>query len=175
MKCPVSIGKVVEDTRRTGGDEHARLLIFQTDIQRKDERVLHPLRHIRMPRTMIKHQPTNQLRLRRRTMLHLHDLDHMQIDRFTVLVFRLCTKSPTSDFICMICKRGKERSHEPFDGGGGRIVSTASTTSAASCFASALLIFVARDVYATLMSVGRSSLTGCLNVSKNYTERPSVH
>ena len=57
---------------------------------------------------------------------------------------------------------------KPAGGGGGRIVNTASTTSAASCFASAELTLVAKEVYATLMRVGRSSATGRLNVSRNY-------
>ena len=51
------------------------------------------------------------------------------------------------------------------------MVNTASTTSAASCFASALLTLVASEVYATLMSVARSRVAGCLNLSKNWCGR----
>ena len=43
----------------------------------------------------------------------------------------------------------------------------ASTTSAANFFAKAGLIFVDRDVFATLMRVARSSLLGTLNSSRN--------
>jgi hypothetical protein len=56
----------------------------------------------------------------------------------------------------------------PFGGGGGRIARIASTTSAASCFAREARSFVASEVLATLMSVGRSNFEGCLNVSKNF-------
>lgn len=59
----------------------------------------------------------------------------------------------------------------PFGGGGGRIVRTASTTSAASCLASPAFTFVASEVYATFTNVGRSNLDGCLNLSKNYPTR----
>ena len=51
------------------------------------------------------------------------------------------------------------------------MVNTASTTSAASCFANALLTLVASEVYATLMSVARSRVAGCLNLSKNWCGR----
>ena len=44
---------------------------------------------------------------------------------------------------------------------------TASTTSAASCFAIEALSFVEREVLATLISVARSSIEGCLNSSRN--------
>lgn len=47
------------------------------------------------------------------------------------------------------------------------MVITASTTDSASCWARATLSFVERDVFAKLMSVGRSRLEDCLNVSKN--------
>ena len=54
------------------------------------------------------------------------------------------------------------------------MVSTASTTSAASFFASVLWILVARDVCATLISVGRSKVTGRLKVSKNLQQHVSL-
>lgn len=44
---------------------------------------------------------------------------------------------------------------------------TASTTSAANFFAKAGLIFVAKDVFATLTRVARSILLGSLNSSRN--------
>ena len=59
----------------------------------------------------------------------------------------------------------------PFAGGGGRMVRTASTTSAASCLESAAFTFVASEVCATFINVARSNLDGCLNVSKNYPSR----
>lgn len=59
----------------------------------------------------------------------------------------------------------------PSEGGGGLIVSTASTTSAASCLASAKLTLVDKEVLATLISVARSSFEGCLKVSRNYASR----
>ncbi len=48
------------------------------------------------------------------------------------------------------------------------MVTTASTTSAASFLASTELTFVARDVWATLISVARSSFECCLKVSRNW-------
>jgi hypothetical protein len=44
---------------------------------------------------------------------------------------------------------------------------TESTTSAANFRANEVLTFVASDVFAMLMRVGRSSLTATLNLSKN--------
>lgn len=55
----------------------------------------------------------------------------------------------------------------PAAGAGGLMVSTASTTFAASDFANAALTFVASEVYATLIKVARSIVNSCLNPSKN--------
>jgi hypothetical protein len=53
------------------------------------------------------------------------------------------------------------------------MVKTASTTLAASCFASVAFTFVASDVYATSINVARSSFEGCLKFSKNLRDDTS--
>jgi hypothetical protein len=73
---------------RTQCDEWLlRLLILETDVERQDERVLHPLRHVRVASAVVHDEPTDELSVRCDTMLHLHDLNHVQVDRASVLVF----------------------------------------------------------------------------------------
>lgn len=66
-----------------GPDADSRLLIFQRHVHRKDERVFHLFRHIRVPRPVIEHQTPNQRAVRIRLVHHLHDLYHVQVDGFT--------------------------------------------------------------------------------------------
>lgn len=56
-----------------------RLLVLQADVHRQDVRVLQPLRHVRVPRAVVQGQAADQLRLRGRPVLHLHDLHHVQV------------------------------------------------------------------------------------------------
>lgn len=96
-------------------------------------------------------------------MLHFHNFNHVKIDWLPPLVLGVCG-SPSEAIHSLeryqICRL-------PFDGAGGRMDITASTTDSASCCAMAALSFVARDVFARQTRVGRSRLEGCLNVSKN--------
>jgi hypothetical protein len=110
---------------------------------------------------MVEHKPAYQLCLGGGTVLHLHNFDHVKIDRLPPLVHGICER-PSQLF------PPRKPQGAPFGGGGGLIVITASTTDSASCWARAALSFVARDVFAKLMRVGRSRLEGCLNVSKNW-------
>jgi hypothetical protein len=57
-----------------------RLLIFQTDVQSQDVRIFEPFWHIRVSSAMVEDQPPNELGLRRRPMLHFHDLNHVKIN-----------------------------------------------------------------------------------------------
>ena len=68
------------------GSLYVRLLVFQTDIQCKNVRVFDAFGHIRMPRPMIQDQTTNELCFGGGSVLHLHDLYHVQVDRLSELV-----------------------------------------------------------------------------------------
>lgn len=56
-----------------------RLLVFQTDVQCQDEGILDSLRHIRVSGTMVQGKTADELGIRRRPVLHRHDLNHVQI------------------------------------------------------------------------------------------------
>lgn len=117
---------------------------------------------------VIQHQATYELGLRGGPVLHLHNLDHMEINRVAELILRIYD-CRLGMYATLRCGPGA-----PFEGGGGLIARTASTTEAANCFARVALSFVARDVWATLTRVARSSSIGCLNLSKNYTQKQST-
>lgn len=68
---------------------HSRLLVFQADIEGQDVRVLDTLRHVRVSAAVVEDKTPHELSLGRRPMLHLHDLNHMEIDRFTELLWRV--------------------------------------------------------------------------------------
>ena len=56
---------------------YARLLVLETDVQRQDVRVFDALGHIWMSRTVVEDQTTDKLSLRCRSVLHLHNLNHV--------------------------------------------------------------------------------------------------
>ena len=66
---------------------HVRFLVFQADVQSENVCVLDAFGHIRMPRTMIQDQTADELRFRGSSVLHLHDLHHVQVDRLPELVW----------------------------------------------------------------------------------------
>jgi hypothetical protein len=56
------------------------LLIFKTDIAGEDIAIRKSLGHIWMPSTMIQHQTLHKLGVSRQLVLHMHDLNHMQVN-----------------------------------------------------------------------------------------------
>jgi hypothetical protein len=69
----------------------ARLLVLERDVESEDERVLNPLRHVRVPTTMVHNESADKLSLRGRPVLHFHDLDHMEVNRAPPLILCVCT------------------------------------------------------------------------------------
>ena len=61
------------------------LLIFQRDITSKNVTVLGSLSHVRMSGSVIHHYTLNQSRIHSCLMLHLLQLDHVQIYRLSLL------------------------------------------------------------------------------------------
>lgn len=59
----------------------ARLLVLERDVERQDEAVLEPLGHVRVPGAMVHDEAADERRLGVHLVLHLHDLDHVQVDR----------------------------------------------------------------------------------------------
>ena len=59
----------------------SRLLVFQADVQNQNICILDPLRHVRMSCPMIEYQSFDQLGIKVVTVLHLHNLHHLEIDR----------------------------------------------------------------------------------------------
>jgi hypothetical protein len=57
-----------------------RFLVFERYVQGEDESILDLLWHIRMPSSVIHDQTPDQLGIGIRLVLHLHDLDHVQIN-----------------------------------------------------------------------------------------------
>jgi hypothetical protein len=89
---------------------------------------------------MVKDKPAHKLRLRSCPMLHFHNFDHVQVDGISPLIFGVY-------FQVSVLQLLHQQSRKiPFGGDGGRIVMTASTTSAANCFASPGFSFVANEV-----------------------------
>ena len=66
---------------------YARFLVLETDVQCEDVRVLDAFRHVGMPRAVVQNQPTDKLRLGRRSVLHLHDLHHVQVNWLSELIW----------------------------------------------------------------------------------------
>jgi hypothetical protein len=63
------------------GTGSLRFLVFKRYVQGKDEGILNLLWHIRMPSSVIHDQTPDQLSIGIRLVLHLHDLNHVQINR----------------------------------------------------------------------------------------------
>jgi hypothetical protein len=82
-----------------------------------------------MPRAMVQNEATDQLSLRGRTVLHFHNFDHVKIDRFPPLVLGVCESPSDTLFSTM---ENNQVNRVPLDGGGGRMVITASTTDSES-------------------------------------------
>uniref|UniRef100_A0A8W7PAJ3 Uncharacterized protein n=1 Tax=Anopheles coluzzii TaxID=1518534 RepID=A0A8W7PAJ3_ANOCL len=61
-----------------------RLFVLHRHVARENVRIFHALRHVRVASTVVHHDTLHQLRVRGRLVLHLHQLDHVQIDRFTL-------------------------------------------------------------------------------------------
>jgi hypothetical protein len=114
-----------------------------------------------MTASMVHHESTDEGSLRRSAVLHLHDLDHVQVNRLA----RFCGYE---ELVSDCSGWGEAQPFEPGGGGAGRIARTASTTSPLRPFARFSLSFVAREVLATLIRVGRSSLGDSLYPSKNW-------
>ena len=58
-----------------------RLLVLERDVEREDEAVLEPLGHVRVPSTVVEHEALDEARVDVGQVLHLHHLDHVQVDR----------------------------------------------------------------------------------------------
>lgn len=69
--------------------KYARLLVLQTNVKGQDVSVLDAFGHVRMSCTMIEDKTANELGLGRSSMLHFHDLNHVQVDGVTDLVGRI--------------------------------------------------------------------------------------
>ena len=72
-----------------------RLLVLQTDVQRKDVRVLNALGHVGVTSTMIQNEPADELGLTCGPVLHLHNFNHVKVDGFCNLGFvgRRCRRT----------------------------------------------------------------------------------
>ena len=99
------LGRRVEESRvdlagyqlspNVPGVSSLRFLVFERYVQGKDEGILDLLWHIRMPSSVIHDQTPDQLSIGIRLVLHLHDLDHVQINR----LWRLFTTLNSEDGI----------------------------------------------------------------------------
>jgi hypothetical protein len=72
--CNVQNNKVAQS--------HARLFVFEADVQGEDVSIFDPLGHVGMPRAVIEDKTADKPCVRVRLVLHLHYLDHVQVDRF---------------------------------------------------------------------------------------------
>lgn len=83
-----------------------RFLVFERYVQSEDESILDLLGHIRMPSSVIHDQTPNQLSIGIRLVLHLHDLDHVQINRlgrfFTALNGENGIDDISSETLCQL-------------------------------------------------------------------------
>ena len=56
------------------------LLVLEGDVAREDEAVLEALGHVRVAGAVVQHQALNQLAVSGELVLHVHDLNHVQVD-----------------------------------------------------------------------------------------------
>jgi hypothetical protein len=63
------------------------LFVLERDVARKDEAVLRVFGHIGVARAVVQHQTVNEFGVHSALMAHVHDFDHMQVQRFVLLVF----------------------------------------------------------------------------------------
>jgi hypothetical protein len=62
------------------------LLVFQRDVQAHDVAVLKERGHVGVATTVVEHESLDEARLRGHLVLHVHDLDHVEIERNTGLL-----------------------------------------------------------------------------------------
>lgn len=60
---------------------HLSLLVFERDVQAHNVAVFKSGGQVTVAATVIEHQALNQLGLGRHLVLHMHQLNHMQVDR----------------------------------------------------------------------------------------------
>mmetsp|Transcript_12506 Transcript_12506/g.31646 ORF Transcript_12506/g.31646 Transcript_12506/m.31646 type:complete len:388 (+) Transcript_12506:2521-3684(+) len=58
---------------------HLTLLVLERDVAGQDEAVLVVLLHVRVPRAVVQHKPVHKPGVRGHLVLHVHDLNHVQI------------------------------------------------------------------------------------------------
>lgn len=58
------------------------LFVLKRHVAGQDMAIPQLLRHIRMSSTVIQHQSLHELRITRQPMNHMHDFNHMEVDRF---------------------------------------------------------------------------------------------
>mmetsp|Transcript_19452 Transcript_19452/g.51898 ORF Transcript_19452/g.51898 Transcript_19452/m.51898 type:complete len:235 (-) Transcript_19452:499-1203(-) len=68
---------------------HLALLILQRDVHGENVAIVEPLRHVWMSRTVIHDQSPDKGRLVAELVLHVHDLDHVQVHRHVRLLDNL--------------------------------------------------------------------------------------
>lgn len=66
----------------TARAENARLFVFERDVEGEDVAVFEAFRHVGVARTVVEDEALDEARVRVGHVLHLHQLDHVQIDRF---------------------------------------------------------------------------------------------
>mmetsp|Transcript_28269 Transcript_28269/g.67221 ORF Transcript_28269/g.67221 Transcript_28269/m.67221 type:complete len:433 (+) Transcript_28269:119-1417(+) len=56
------------------------LLVLEGDVAGEDKGVLHPLGHVGVARAVVEDEAAHELGVRRELVLHVHDLDHVEVD-----------------------------------------------------------------------------------------------
>ena len=64
-----------------------RLLVFERDVHGQNKRVLDALGHVRVARAVVHDDAADEPRVNVLHVLHLHDLNHVQVDRFALPVY----------------------------------------------------------------------------------------
>mmetsp|Transcript_27066 Transcript_27066/g.69657 ORF Transcript_27066/g.69657 Transcript_27066/m.69657 type:complete len:308 (-) Transcript_27066:357-1280(-) len=80
-KCLLLLGIVVEETSTGLG-----LLVLQRYVAGKDEAVLQLFRHVRVTGTVVHDETLDEARLGLHSVMHMHDLDHVKIERGILLL-----------------------------------------------------------------------------------------
>ena len=70
------LGRVVVEAR-----VDLRLLVLEVDVHREDAHLRELLRHAGVAAAVVHHEALDEARLHPRLVLHVHDLDHVQVDR----------------------------------------------------------------------------------------------
>jgi hypothetical protein len=61
--------------KQAASHTHAPLLVFERDVEDEQVAVLVAARHVRVTGAVVKNKAVNELRVHRRLVLHVHDLD----------------------------------------------------------------------------------------------------